>query len=80
MAKRMDSKRRALKKGESQRKDGMYVYRVMINGKSRMVSATSLEELRKKEDEMFKEYIERFGIYKKYYSPIYIRFSKKTIF
>lgn len=55
MAKRMDSKRRALKKGESQRKDGMYVYRVMIDGKSRMVSATSLEELRKKEDKMFKK-------------------------
>lgn len=52
MAKRKDSKRKALRKGESQRKDGMYVYRVMIDGKSRTLYSSSLEELRKKEDEL----------------------------
>ena len=55
MAKRYDSKRRVLRKGESERKDGMYVYRVMRDGKNIMLSDTSLAGLRKKEEELNKK-------------------------
>lgn len=55
MAKRFDSNRRTLRKGESQRKDGLYVYRVMIDGKNHSIAASTLDELRKKEDELHKK-------------------------
>lgn len=55
MAMRKDSNRKALHKGESQRKDGLYIYRVMIDGKNIKLSASTLEELRKKEDELNKK-------------------------
>lgn len=49
--KRKDSKGRNLKDGESQRKDGMYQYRYTEpGGKRRYVYATTLDDLRAKED------------------------------
>ena len=50
MATRKDSRGYALKKGESQRKDGRYVFRyTTIRGEHRAVYAKDLSELRKKE-------------------------------
>lgn len=50
MATRKDSRGYALKKGESQRKDGRYVFRyTTIRGEHRAVYAKDLAELRKKE-------------------------------
>ncbi|SEQ71914.1 Site-specific recombinase XerD [Lachnospiraceae bacterium NE2001] len=53
MNKRLDNKRRVLKKGESQYKDGRYAFRMMIDGKTRIIVARTLTELRKKEKELF---------------------------
>ena len=53
MAVRLDSKRRRLKKGEYERKDGRYSFRVMIEGKRHILTANSLSELRDKEDEFY---------------------------
>ncbi len=51
MASRKDSKGRVLKEGESQRKDGMYMYRYReINGERTYVYAKDLKKLRMKED------------------------------
>lgn len=48
--KRKDSKGRILKDGESQRKNGSYMYRyVDIHKKRKYVYAKTLEELRKQE-------------------------------
>ena len=47
--KRKDNKGRNLRTGESQRKDGRYMYRWTVEGKEKTVSALSLEELREKE-------------------------------
>ena len=50
MAKRKDSKGKVLEKGESQRKDGSYMYRwTDISGKRKTVYANTLNELREKE-------------------------------
>lgn len=50
MANRKDSKGRVLKTGESQRKDGTYMYRYNdIRGNRKSVYASDLKELRKKE-------------------------------
>ncbi len=50
MERRKDAKGRVLQKGESQRKDGRYVYQYKdFSGKRRSVYATNLSELRKKE-------------------------------
>ena len=50
MATRKDSRGYALKKGESQRKDGRYVFRyTTLRGEHRSVYAKELNELRKKE-------------------------------
>ena len=47
---RKDSRGYALKKGESQRKDGRYVFRyTTIRGEQKAVYAKELSELRKKE-------------------------------
>ena len=53
LAVRLDSKRRRLKKGEYESKDGYYTYRVMLEGKRYILSANSLSELRDKEDEFY---------------------------
>ena len=51
--KRKDSKGRVLRSGESQRKDGRYDFRYTdACGKRRSVYAETLQELRKKEDEI----------------------------
>ena len=55
MSKRYDSKGRVLRTGESQRKDGMYVYRAMIDGKSRVVTSSTLSGLRQKVDGLTKK-------------------------
>lgn len=56
MAKRKDSKGRILKKGESQRDNDTYMYRWIDNrGIRKCIYAKSLDELRKKEDEISKE-------------------------
>ena len=47
--KRKDNKGRNLRTGESQRKDGRYMYRWTVEGKEKTVYALSLEELREKE-------------------------------
>ena len=50
MANRKDAKGRVLKAGESQRKDGTYMYRYTdVRGKRQSVYASELKELRKKE-------------------------------
>ena len=50
MANRKDAKGRVLKAGESQRKDGIYMYRYTdIRGKRQSVYAGDLKELREKE-------------------------------
>lgn len=54
--KRFDSKHRLLKTGEVQRSDGYYTYRwTAKNGKRRSITTSTLEELRKKEDEIIKD-------------------------
>lgn len=49
VGKRKDNKGRVLRLGESQRKDGHYMYRWTVDGKEKTVYALSLEELREKE-------------------------------
>ena len=53
MKKRMDSKRRTLRKGESQYKDGRYAFRMMVDGKTTVLVAKTLPELREKEEALF---------------------------
>ena len=55
MAKRVDSKRRKLKKGEFVRNDGMYVFRTVTDGKRYTVYASTLDELREKEDKLLSD-------------------------
>lgn len=51
MAKRYDKKHRLLRTGETERADGYYVYRwTSRNGKRHSITASTLEELRKKEE------------------------------
>ena len=51
--KRYDSKRRLLKTGEIQRADGYYTYRwTGRNGKRYSITASTLEELREKEEKI----------------------------
>lgn len=53
MPRRTDNKARALKAGESQRKDLRYQYRYTDNlGKRQTVYASTLQELRQKEAEI----------------------------
>lgn len=55
MANRKDSKGRVLRTGESQRKDGIYMYRYTDFNKKRLtVYASTLKELREKENEIRK--------------------------
>ena len=54
--KRFDSKHRLLRQGEGERADGYYIYRwTAKNGKRHCITARSLEELRKKEEELIKD-------------------------
>lgn len=53
--KRKDSKGRNLRTGESQRKDGRYVYRWQENGKEKSVYSMDLGELREKEKQIQKD-------------------------
>lgn len=56
MSNRKDSKGRVLKKGESERKDGIYQYRYTdIRGKRQTVYSSDLKELREKEKEIQKQ-------------------------
>ena len=56
MANRKDTKGRVLKAGESQRKDGIYMYRYTdIRGKRQSVYAGDLKELRDKEKSIQKD-------------------------
>lgn len=56
MANRKDTKGRVLKAGESQRKDGIYMYRYIdIRGKRQSVYAGDLKELRDKEKSIQKD-------------------------
>ena len=53
MVRRKDSKGRVLEKGESQRKDGLYVYQYSdISGKRKSTYANTLSDLRKKEKQI----------------------------
>ena len=52
MSKRHDSKKRVLRTGEVQRKDGKYTYSVNVNGKRHYIYANSLQSLREKEEEI----------------------------
>ena len=47
--KRKDNKGRVLKDGESKRADGRYMYRWTVNGKRNTIYASSIGELRQKE-------------------------------
>lgn len=51
-AKRKDKRGRILKKGESQRQDGSYMFRQTISGKRQTVYAPTLDELREKEESL----------------------------
>ena len=54
--KRYDNKRRLLRTGEIQRSDGYYTYRwTARNGKRHSVTASTLEELREKEEAIMKD-------------------------
>lgn len=53
MEKRMDSRKRILRKGESQRKDGTYMFRITKDKKRHTIYAPTLKELRLKEEEYF---------------------------
>lgn len=56
MAKRYDDRHRLLKTGERQRSSGTYEYRwTSRNGKNHSISAETLEELRKKEEDILKD-------------------------
>ena len=56
MSNRKDSKGRVLKKGESERKDGIYQYRYTdVRGKRQTVYSSDLKELREKEKEIQKQ-------------------------
>ncbi len=56
LAKRYDNRHRLLRTGERQRVSGTYEYRwTTRNGTSRSVSAPTLEELRKKEEQVMKD-------------------------
>lgn len=59
-AKRKDSKGRVLKAGEHERKDGryMYIYKNPQNGKKEYVYASSLQELREKEEQVNKDLLD----------------------
>jgi len=53
MERRKDNKGKVLQKGESQRKDGLYVYQYKdISGKRRSIYANNLSDLRKKEKQI----------------------------
>lgn len=52
LGKRKDTNGRVLKTGESQRKDGSYMFRKMYKGQTICIYASSLNELRHKEDEI----------------------------
>ena len=55
-SRRKDKNRKVLKTGEVQRKDGYYVYRwTARNGTRHSVSAKTLEELRKKEEDISRD-------------------------
>ena len=51
---RKDDKGRVLQKGETQRKDGRYVYRYTERGETKSIYAKTLNELRQKEKELTK--------------------------
>lgn len=55
MAKRYDSKGRVLRTGESQRADGMYIYRSMFEGKTVTLTSSTLQGLRKKISDLGKK-------------------------
>lgn len=56
MSKRKDNKGRILKKGESQRKDGVYMYRwTDVNSERKTIYASDLNELRQQENEILIE-------------------------
>ncbi len=53
---RLDSKRKVLRKGESQRADGTYDYRwTARNGKRHSIYAKTLDELRRKEEQIMRD-------------------------
>ena len=53
---RLDNKRKVLRKGESQRADGTYDYRwTSRNGKRHSVYAKTLDELRMKEEQIMRD-------------------------
>ena len=53
---RLDNKRKVLRKGESQRADGTYDYRwTSRNGKRHSIYAKTLEELRRKEEQVMRD-------------------------
>ena len=56
MERRKDNKGRVLQKGESQRKDGMYVFQYKdVSGKRKSVYARDLSDLRKQEKQISKD-------------------------
>lgn len=64
MQKRKDSKGRALKDGESQRKDGLYQYRWSVRGKRYVTYASTLTKLRQKESEIIRDRMDNIDTYK----------------
>ncbi len=56
MERRKDNKNRVLQKGESQRKDGRYVYQYIdITGKRKSIYANNLSDLRKQEKQIHRD-------------------------
>lgn len=66
MERRKDSHGKVLKKGESERKDGTYMFRYSQNGERKYIYAKTLTELRNKENEIEKN--QALGIYTNEYT------------
>lgn len=63
MVRRKDNKGRVLEKGETQRKDGRYVYQYMdIDGNRKSVYASNLSDLRKKEKQIRRDFEDNINV------------------
>ncbi len=84
MEKRMDSRKRILRKGESQRKDGTYMFRITKDKKRHTIYAPTLKELRLKEEEYFDNISKGLNVDKQKImlndlAKVYLENKKKTV-
>lgn len=84
MEKRMDSRKRILRKSESQRKDGTYMFRITKDKKRHTIYAPTLKELRLKEEEYFDNISKGLNVDKQKImlndlAKVYLENKKKTV-